>query len=68
MELFLLTFGNAFLLPRFIFTTQKFQNTFGFKEILLEIGFIEEMRTTWGNKELPNFVSPFPFSAKIDLL
>ena len=32
------------------------------KEILLEIGFIQEMRTTWGNKEAPqtfshNFIS-----------
>ena len=26
---------------------------FYLKEILLEIGFVEEMRTTWGNKEVP---------------
>ena len=31
----------------------QFQRSFLLKEILLEIGFIEEMRTTWGNKEVP---------------
>ena len=28
------------------------------KEILLEIGFIEEMRTTWGNNEVPQVFLP----------
>ena len=28
------------------------------KEILLEFGFIEEMRTTWGNEEVPQIFFP----------
>ena len=28
------------------------------KEMLLEIGFIEEMRTTWGNKKVPQTFFP----------
>ena len=32
------------------------------KEILLKIGFIEEMRTTWGNKEVPKPFSSINFS------
>ena len=31
------------------------------KEILLEIGFIEKMRTTWDNKEVPKLFFMFPF-------
>ena len=39
-----------------------------FEEILFEIGFIEEMRTIGGNKEVPpNHVPLFPLFAKIDL-
>ena len=38
--------------------SMKYQS---FKEILLEIGVIEKMRTTWGNKEVPqNFFPHFP--------
>ena len=33
--------------------------------MLLEIGFIEEMKTTRGNKEVPQTFSQFPFFAKI---
>ena len=29
-----------------------------FKERLLEIGFIEKMRTTWGKKEVPQIFLP----------
>ena len=40
-----------------------------FKEILLKIGFIEEMRTTSGNKEvLQIFLPNFPYSRKYNLL
>ena len=28
---------------------------------MLEIGFIEEIRTTWGNKEVPQTFSTIPF-------
>ena len=31
------------------------------REILLEISFIEEMGTTWGNKEVPQTFSTIPF-------
>ena len=38
-------------------------------EILLEISFIEEMRTTWGNKEVPLIVlRTFLYSRKCDLV
>ena len=37
-------------------------------EILLEIGCIEEMSTTWGNKEVPKLFSQFPLFAKIVLI
>ena len=40
-----------------------------FKEILLEIGFIEEMRTIWGNKEVPQtFFHNFLYLRKYDLI
>ena len=32
-----------------------------FKKLLLEIGFIKEMRTTGGNKEMPKPFSTIPF-------
>ena len=35
------------------FVLQNFVNVLYFEEILLEICFIEEMKTTWGNKEVP---------------
>ena len=36
-----------------------------FKEIQLDIGFIEERRTTWGNKEVPQtFFYYSPYSRK----
>ena len=39
------------------------------KEILLEIGFVEEMRSTWGNKEVPQTFSPnTPYSRKYVLI
>ena len=39
------------------------------KEILLEIGFVEEMRTTWGNEEVPQtFSHNFPYSRKYLLI
>ena len=39
------------------------------KEMLHEIGFIEEMRTIWGNKEVPQtFFPQFPLFAKYDLI
>ena len=40
-----------------------------FKEILLKIGFIEELRTTRGNKELPQtFFHYSPYSQKYVLI
>ena len=39
------------------------------KEILLEIGFIEEMRTIWGNKEVPQtFFHNFLYLRKYNLI
>ena len=39
------------------------------KEILLETGFIEEMRTTWANKQVPQpFFLNFLYSQKYDLI
>ena len=39
------------------------------KEILLEIGLIEEMRTTWGNKKVPHtFFHNFPYLQKCDII
>ena len=39
------------------------------EEILLEIGFIEEMRTTWGYKEVPQtFFHNSPYLRKYDLI
>ena len=39
------------------------------KEILLEIGFIDKMRTTWGNKEAPHtFFHNFLCLRKYDLI
>ena len=39
------------------------------KEILLEIGIIEEMETTLGDKEMPQtFFHNFPYSQKYDLI
>ena len=36
------------------------------KEMMLEIGFIEERRTTWGNKEVPKiFFYNFLYSRKL---
>ena len=38
-------------------------------QILLEIAFIEEMRTTWGNKEVPQtFFYNSPYSRKYELI
>ena len=36
----------------------------GFKEILLEIAFVEEMISTWGNKEMPLTFYTIPFIRK----
>ena len=45
------------------------QITYLIKEILLEIGFIEEIRTTWGNEEVPqNFFHNSLYSRKYDLI
>ena len=41
---------------------------FIFKEILLEISFIEEMRTTSGNRGASNLFSQLLLYAKIDLI
>ena len=40
----------------------KFLIWFIIEEILLEIGFIEEMRTTLGNNEVPQIFPPIPLS------
>ena len=47
-----------------IFTNLLYGNRF--IEILLEVGFIQEMITTCGNKEVPQLFHPqFPLFAKI---
>ena len=37
---------------------------FSVKELLLEIDFIKEYRTTWGNKEVPQTFYAIPFIRK----
>ena len=40
-------------------------NAFLLQKILLEVSFIEDIRTTWGNKELPLMFHPdSPYSRK----
>ena len=45
-------------------------NPFNAKEILIEIGFVKEIRNTWGNQEVFQtlYLSLFPLSAKVNWL
>ena len=46
-----------------------FFNSSALKEILLKIGFIEEMRTTWGNEAVSQtFFHNSPYSRKYDFI